>query len=124
MVNKIIYPQEIELWQIIPAIRREMAIEMKKRKIEQKKIASFLGITEPAVSQYFSHKRAVEINFDAGVKKEIRASVNRIIENRKKTMAEIYRIVRLSTIREIICSLHRKSKGIAKNCDICLGNVK
>ena len=58
MVNKLIQPQEVEVWYIIPLIRKELALAMKKRKMPQNEIASLLGVTDSAISQYSNNKRA------------------------------------------------------------------
>jgi len=119
MVNKIVYPQELTMWYILPSIRREIAMEMKSRGIEQKKIASMLGVTEPAVSQYFNHKRAFGIKFNAKIEKEIKSSVDKIIGKKSTALAEIQGLMNLPEMRKILCSLHKKSGGISKNCAIC-----
>ena len=51
-------PQEIELWYVIPAIRKQLVIELKRKGLKQKAIAPILGITEAAISQYNRDKRA------------------------------------------------------------------
>ncbi len=64
-------PQEVEVWYVLPAIRRELAKvmktkvvqrtneegEMKEHKITQKEIAKMLGVTEPAITQYLLKKK-------------------------------------------------------------------
>ena len=54
---KQLMPQEIEVWYIIPAVRRELAKSMVKIGLKQKQIAVTLGITEAAVSQYLKLDR-------------------------------------------------------------------
>ena len=68
-------PQEIEVWYIIPAIRRELAKSMiKDLKITQKQVASIMEITEAAVSQYLHSKRAKEVVFTKAILEEIKKS--------------------------------------------------
>ena len=50
-------PQEIEVFYIIPAIRRHIAMYMKLRGLKQNKIAELLHIDKAAVSQYIKKKR-------------------------------------------------------------------
>ncbi|MFX1484305.1 MAG: transcriptional regulator [Promethearchaeota archaeon] len=64
-------PQEVEVWYVLPAIRRELAKVMKTKvvkradedghmkdhKITQKEIARMLGVTEPAITQYLLKKK-------------------------------------------------------------------
>jgi hypothetical protein len=42
----------------VPAIKAELARKLKKQGKSQKEIAAILGVTEAAVSQYLSGKRA------------------------------------------------------------------
>ncbi|MHA2024279.1 MAG: transcriptional regulator [Candidatus Thorarchaeota archaeon] len=64
-------PQEVEVWYVLPAIRRELAKvmktkvvqradedgDMKDHKVTQKEIARMLGVTEPAITQYLLRKK-------------------------------------------------------------------
>ena len=59
---KLIQPQEVEVLYILPAIRRELAKEMKKQGLEQKKIAGLLFVTEAAVSQEYAGKYVEELS--------------------------------------------------------------
>ena len=72
-------PQEIEVWYVIPAIRRELAKAMINTGLTQKEIAKIMGITEAAVSQYIHSKRAKEIAFSKKVLEEIKISAEKII---------------------------------------------
>ena len=42
----------------VPAIKAKLARELKERGMSQKEIASLLNVTEAAISQYLSGKRA------------------------------------------------------------------
>ena len=65
-------PQEIEVWYIIPKIRRELAsLLVKKHKLSYEKAGEVLGVTKSAVSQYLSNKRANKIELSAQIKKEL-----------------------------------------------------
>ena len=75
---KLTQPQEVEVLYLLPAIRRELAIAMKKTGMEQKKIAELLCVTEPAVSQYFSSKRAQKIKFTKEILGKIQVSAEKI----------------------------------------------
>lgn len=72
-------PQEIDVWYILPAIRRELAISLKKEGMKQKDIAIRLRVTNAAISQYLSNKRASEIKFSDKIKKEIKLAAKRVI---------------------------------------------
>jgi predicted transcriptional regulator len=110
-------PQEIEVWYIIPAIRREFAKGLVKKGLKQREIAAKLGVTDAAVSQYFSSKRAGNVRFNRTVKSEIRHCVNRISEG-ASVMSEIQRICRLCKKDKICCYVH-KHHGRPRDCKAC-----
>ena len=67
-------PQEIELWYVIPSLRKALVTVLKKKGMKQKDIAPLLGISEPAVSQYMKDKRA-SCCYDAFQKDPLRSEV-------------------------------------------------
>ena len=115
-----IYPQEIEVWYILPAIRRELSKSLIKRGLSQKEIASKLGITESAISQYIKEKRANLINFDGETKKSIQESAKRIMNN-GNVMKEVTKINNLMKKNKFICKVHHNyDKSLPETCDICI----
>ena len=48
-----IYPQEIEVWYVLPVIRSELAKELLNHNLTQKEISLKLGITEAAMFKHF-----------------------------------------------------------------------
>ncbi|MDP2628431.1 MAG: transcriptional regulator [Nanoarchaeota archaeon] len=123
---KKVMPQEIELWYLIPAIRRELAkIFINEYGFSQKKSAQILGITEAAISQYLSSKRANEIKFSAREIEEIKKTAKKIVNNEKESMKFLYNLSTIFRGSKIICKLHRsKDKSIDKNCKICSTDKK
>ena len=55
-----VLPCEIAANKIVPAIKAKLARKLKKNGMKQKEIAKLLGVTNAAVSQYLSGKRAVK----------------------------------------------------------------
>jgi uncharacterized protein len=112
--------QEIEIWYIIPSIRREFAVIMSKKKLSQKEISKKLGITEPAVSQYIKQKRAVGLKFDAKTKKEMEKAVDRILKG-SHSITETQKICKLLRENMTVCKLHRsRNSNLPKNCKLCM----
>jgi len=111
-------PQEIEVWYVIPAVRRELAqVLAEKHNMKQKDIAKILGITEAAVSQYVHNKRAQEIVFSKEMKKQMEISAKIMIENSKKAVSEILKLVSLAKQQGFSCELCKKhNKGILPLC--------
>ena len=113
-------PQEIEVWYVLPAIRKELAIAMSKKGLNQRQIAKKLGITEPAVSQYIQNKRASNIKFNKVIKKEIEKSAEKIIKN-SQPIREIQRVCSVIKDRMLICGFHHTyDPALPKNCKMCL----
>ena len=116
-------PQEIEVRYILPAIRKELArIFIHEHKRSQKEAAKILGLTEAAISQYQHSKRAKEVVFSEAVVNEIRKSADNILadkNSRQRLMAEMYRITNLTTVRQVLCDIHRSQSKDLENCNVC-----
>jgi predicted transcriptional regulator len=100
-------PQEVEVWYVLPAIRRELAKVMKGKviervnddgektdhKITQKEIARMLGVTEPAITQYLLKKegrrsRGDQVVIPGETLKEIDKSADKMISEYEKARME------------------------------------
>ena len=114
-------PQELEVWYLIPALRRELTkIFISEFKINQKQVSKILGITESAVSQYLSSKRGNELKFSQKEIKEIKKTAQKMIKS-KKANEEFYKLCIKLRGAEDLCKLHKKSdKSVPKNCDLCI----
>jgi len=114
-------PQEIEVWYIIPAIRRELAKSMVKNyNLNQKQIAEIMGITEAAISQYLSSKRGKEVIFSDVILEETKISAKKIIENPTMLVPEMMRLTKLTEVKQVMCDLHKKQDvKLPEDCDIC-----
>ena len=107
IVNMYSLPQEIEVWYIIPAVRKELAkLLTKEYELSYEKAGKILGISKAAVSQYLSDKRANKIKLNTLTKKEIAISAKILFENPKLAIQEIQRI--LKYMKDSKCS-----------CDVC-----
>jgi predicted transcriptional regulator len=118
MSEKLMMPQEIEVWYIIPAIRRDLTKEMKKLGLNQKKIAPILGITEAAVSKYMTSKRAATVKFSKEIQKMIRQAAKNILKDKKTLFKETQTIIDATWKDETICELHKKFGNVVK-CAKC-----
>lgn len=118
---KYILPQEIQVWYILPVIRRELSrIIVKEKGFSQKKTAKMLSLTEGAVSQYLNAKRGNNVKFSESILKEIEKSADTIIKDNSRILEETIRLLNLKDIRELVCSFHKDADGnIDKKCDIC-----
>ena len=118
-------PQEVELWYVIPAIRKALVAELKKHNLKQKDIAKLLGITESAVSQYGKDKRAVicyEAFTVAPMKEALAASAKNMLANPEDAsiaVKEINYLCKLVRDKKIICDIHRRQNPDMKSCGVC-----
>ena len=113
-------PQEIEVWYIIPALRRELAKSMVDLGLTQKQIAEKIGLTEAAVSQYLSSKRAKEVTFSQAVLDEIKKSAKRIVETKGNLVQEMIRLTNLTSVKHVMCDLHKKQDSkLPGGCNVC-----
>ena len=111
-------PQKVELYYVIPAIRKEFAKIMLKRGMSQKQVAGKLKITEAAVSQYLKSKRATEkVDFSA-MEKEVKRSVERILEG-GSVIGETQRICALARDKGIVCRISKRMGYAPKKCREC-----
>ncbi len=113
-------PQEIEVWYILPAIRRELTTALKEKGIPQKEIAILLGITESAVSQYLHEKRGHGIKFNRKLLQYIKESADKIMENPQLGAIEIQSILKESLKQDLLCQIHRQyDSEVPKSCEVC-----
>ncbi len=111
-------PQEIEVWYIIPAIRRELSkILTRKHKLTFDKTGRILGVSKAAISQYLNKKRATALKIPSEIKKEIEKSADILVKNENMAVKEIMRILTLMKRKKCSCGICRKyNKGILKLC--------
>ena len=116
-----IMPQEIEVWYLIPALRREFARTfIKDYGLTQKQAAEILGITEAAIYQYLNSKRANQIKFSKKELIQIKKYEDEVIENPETLIKNLYNLCVSLRESKVICKLHKsRDKSIPNNCDVC-----
>ena len=127
MSKKLIFPQEIEVWYVLPLIRKKIALKMVEKGLQQKEVAKIMGITPAAVCQYKTAKRAKEDFFDDEMNKELEVSVKKIIKENKALAEEIIRLSEMAKGKGIICKLYKDKcalNGLSKDCPYCCKNKK
>jgi len=117
-------PQEIEVWYILPAIRRGMAEAfVRNHNMSYEKAGNILGISKAAVSQYLSNKRATKVKLKEDVKREIDKSAEIASKNPKKAIKEIQRILKYMRDKKYACEICKKYnpqiKGVCEGEHSC-----
>jgi hypothetical protein len=119
MVVQLLHPQELEVYYILPALRRELAKAMKKLGRSQKEIAGNLGVTEAAVSQYIHQKRATGVDFTKDLQKEISDSAS-AINDRNSFLVATQKLIRKIRGDRFICDVCKsQNKSMPKSCSMC-----
>ncbi len=78
----LVFPCEIVSWQVLPAVRREIAIYLvNEMKASRKVAAQKLGLTEAAVCQYIKHKRGGTYKFNDSDLGKIKKMAEMLMEN-------------------------------------------
>ncbi|MHA2188294.1 MAG: transcriptional regulator, partial [Candidatus Thorarchaeota archaeon] len=73
-------PQEVEVWYVLPAIRRELTRTMIDKGRPQKDIAKMLGVTETAVTQYKLKKSKRSRGYQVSMPKKVMPEVEKSAE--------------------------------------------
>ena len=115
-------PQEIEVFYLIPAIRRSLAqIFKNEHKLSQKEVASLLGVTEAAVSQYLKQKRAHGIKFSKKDELVLKEGAKKILSDKENVMKYVYDLTVKLRGSDAMCELHKsQDKNVDVNCRICM----
>lgn len=114
-------PQEIQVWYIIPVLRKELTrYFINELGVSQKETARKLSLTEAAVSQYISGKRGSNIKLDKALIEEIGKSAEEINRHPENIIEEMMRLLELEKVRKIVCDIHKKTDPrVRKGCSIC-----
>lgn len=115
-------PQEVEVLYILPAIRRDLSRNLKDMGMEQKAIAKLLNVTEPAISQYISSKRAAQVQFSEEMRDEIKHIAHKIkdVNERLPILEEVEQLVKRSLLERTTCGICQSSvPGVPVGCTAC-----
>lgn len=114
-----ILPQELEVWYVIPAIRKELAISLAGMGLKHSSIACMFGVTEACISNYFKSKRAQEVKFSREINLLINESAKKLSKGKSCFIKEVQCICKAFKKGEYLCSIHKKFDDVCK-CKGCL----
>ncbi|MFA5406347.1 MAG: hypothetical protein WC307_03250 [Candidatus Nanoarchaeia archaeon] len=115
-----ILPQELEVFYVIPAIRRELALSLSKKGFKQKKIAQIFGVTEACISNYFKSKRANEVKFNVKIIKLINDCAEKLSKGQTCFINVVQKVCKEFKNSECLCALHEKLDEHVCKCRGCL----
>jgi uncharacterized protein len=115
------FPQEIEVWYVIPAVRRELAKRLVSSGLSQRQVARKLDVTEAAISQYLSNKRGISYDYPPKLQEAMAKACEQIVSSKDPLTVrrEIVRICALMKKEKIICDLHKKHGFNKEGCTVC-----
>ena len=114
-------PQELEVWYLLPSLRKEIAkVFVNEYKISQKEVSGIFGMTESAVSQYLKSKRANELKFSKSELEEIKKYANKIIQDKKNYHKYLFELSKKMRGTKSLCDLHKKrDPSLKSDCSLC-----
>ncbi|NTV22979.1 MAG: hypothetical protein HGA85_01205 [Nanoarchaeota archaeon] len=112
-------PQEVQVWYVLPAIRRRFAMHLLALGLKQKEVASMMGISAPAVNQYLKNKRGEEIVVPEQIDREIAKSARDLIAKKSQIGFETQKILKKMSAAGLICTVCHSHTNITKDCVIC-----
>lgn len=119
-------PQEIEVWYVIPAIRRELArLLTKVHGLSYDKAGDYLRISKAAISQYNKNKRASNVKLPNSALKEIEKSAKKIRKDKSITVKEMLRILEFMRKKKLSFEYCKPGKHNHQECkDIMMAYEK
>jgi predicted transcriptional regulator len=115
----LLQPQEVEVFYIIPGIKREVALCMKRKGMKQNKIAELLQIQGATVSQYLSSKRGSKIEFDKETLDEVSRSSDLIVD-KISYLREVQRLMKVIRRNGTLCRVHKLVSNVPSECEMSL----
>jgi len=119
MTKTLLHPQEIEVYYVIPTLRRYIAVLFKEQGMKQKDAAEILGVNTATLSQYSSTKRGHKITFNTAVVEEIKKSVARI-KDKLSYIQETQRLLHYIKSTKALCEIHHQLADIPCQDEFCL----
>jgi predicted transcriptional regulator len=110
---------EVSVWYLVPAIRRELSLALSRKHLSQAAIARTLGLTPPAVSQYISGKRAGVV-LPTGFRQLVTRAAGRIVAHTDCARFEIENLVQDAKRTGILCTVHRSHDSVPECCSVCM----
>ena len=119
--QKLLFPQEIEVWYVLPALRKAFAMNLIKAGLPQKKIAQLMGITEAAISQYKNDKRANDTSISNEITEEVQKSIPLILKTPEILFHEMMRVNNFIKSSGLFCKIHRSKSPTPDGCEkLCI----
>jgi|SaaInlStandDraft_3_1057020.scaffolds.fasta_scaffold112984_2 uncharacterized protein len=111
-------PQEVEVWFILPSLRKEYVNSFLDIGLKQNEIAKILNITESAVSQYKKNKRGNKTSYSNEILSLIKKSAMKI-KTPNKFKQEFQRMLKTIKHTRMMCNICHDHIDAKNDCQIC-----
>ena len=115
---KVMHPQEIEVFYVLPALRSRIAKYLKESGVKSFEIAKKLGVTDAAVSQYITSKRGHDVEFSKDIEKAIEDAAKELMKG-KDYRDVVMQLLKVIKSKKGTCKLCHRIANIPTKCDSC-----
>ncbi|MBT3297321.1 hypothetical protein HN385_00195 [archaeon] len=117
--EKFIFPQELEVWYLLPAIRKKLALALVKEGMAQKDIAKIMNISAATISHYKKDKRAKKDIIGNSLDLDIKKSVKKIVQDPTIIFSEIMNLTKIVKKNGLLCDIYQKQKDLVEKLPCC-----
>lgn len=115
-MKQFLHPQEIQVYYVLPTLRKYFAEYLREGGMKQKDVASILGVTSAGISQYRNSKRGSLVHFPPEIMQEVKKSSG-IIKDRFTYIRETQRLLSLLKNSCTMCTIHKQFSPVPENCE-------
>jgi predicted transcriptional regulator len=116
-------PCEMAVWYILPVVRRDLAKELIRQGLSQRKISEIFGVSEAAISQYVKGTRGKGMLLGkkaSSAVKDLAAEIAKKEMTQQKMAEKICNICMIAKKEESACKIHKDKFGAPSDCSMCL----
>jgi predicted transcriptional regulator len=117
--HKIQFPQEIDVWYILPALRKKIALGLLKEGMNQKEVAFVMKTSEATISHYKKDKRVKVDVLGTKLDVEIKDALVKIEENHSLLFSEIVKLSNVVKEKGIFCELYDQKATVEESIRPC-----
>ncbi len=120
--HKIHFPQEVDVWYVLPALRKKIALGLLGTGMSQKEVAGIMKTSEATISHYKKDKRVKTDLLGNTLDAEIALSIKRIQKNSAILFSEILKLSNIVKEKGIFCDLYGKMATVHQSkrpCNDC-----
>ena len=107
-MKKLMFPQEFDVWYILPAIKKKLALKLIEKGIPQKEVAEILKTTPATISHYKKDKRVKEDILGDKIDNLIIQAANKINQDNNLFFHEVIKINNQIKEQGLFCKIFQE----------------